>query len=179
MTTTKMTSTKKTTTTSKKTTEKEFKCSMMGFLTEEGSFSDENGFAVNASYYQDGFTYRTWRCGNMTTGIIHYIEKTTGTYDTGKSDYIFDDNVYVVGCQSNNIDKKSFEIIAYHNECFKQTACKLCYSFDNTIKPSSSFNRKRHGETKKHQNNKKKCMDAVMDITKKNYDVANVIMSYL
>ena len=172
-----MTATKRTI--SRKTVEKEFKRTMMGFLTEEGSFSDENGYAVSDSYFQDGFTYITWRCGSTSTEIIHSIDKTTGTYDTYHSDYIFDYKVQVISCQSNNIDKESFEITSYDHECHRQTACKLCYSFDNTIKPSFSFNRKRHGNTKTHQNNKKKCMDAVMDITNKNYDVANVIMSFL
>ncbi len=160
------------------TIEKEFKSSMMGFLTEEGSYSDDHGVGVRTSYYKDGFTYRTWRCGTVPTGIVHYISKTTGTCDVLRDDHVFD-NARFISCQTNNIGKKSFEITAYDDWHYKQTACRLCHSLDNRIKPSSSFNRKRHGNTKMHQNNKKKCMDAVMDITNKNYDVANVIMSFL
>lgn len=169
-----MTITKKT----RSAIENEFKQSMMGFLTEEGSFSDDRGCAVETSYYRDGFTYRTWRCGSTLTGISHYISKTTGTCNVLRDDHVFD-NAHFLCCQANNIGKKSFEITSYDDSHYKQTTCRLCYSYDNTIKPSSAFNRRRHGNTKTHQNNKKKCMDAVMDITKKNYDIANVILSFL
>jgi hypothetical protein len=176
-----MTTTKRTTpkvTNPKKIVEEEFKRTMMGFLTEEGTFSDENGFPVKTSYYKDGFTYRTSRCGSVSTGIVHIISKTTGTCNASEDDYRFENARFIL-CQSNNIRKSSFEITAYHDCIIKQTVCKLCYSFDNRVQPSSCFNRKRHGKSKMHQKNKKKCMDAVMDITKQNYDVANVILSFL
>ena len=173
MTTTKMMTIKKT----RSTIEKEFKSSVMGFLTEEGSYSDDFGL-VMTSYYKDGSMYRTWSQGTMSTGIVHHIEKTIGTCDVFLDGHVFE-NTHVLCCQSNNIGKKSFEITSYDDLPHKQTTCRLCYNLDNRIKPSSSFNRKRHGNTKTHQNNKKKCMDAVMDITKTNYDVANFIMSFL
>ena len=130
------------------------------------------------SFEKDGFAYDVvkyyYNKENMPFYNICRCSSNYKHYD----EMIFDKRNFRQSIYIDMVNNK-LNIHSYRKDIRVQTACRLCYNADKKTKCNEYFILNKHNKTKKHLKNVQMYVDAIMDTTKLNNDVCNLIMSYL
>jgi hypothetical protein len=157
------------------TTKHAFISKVRALLDEIGNFIPDtigdDPVPKRESIIKDGAKYELRRCGLIYT--TYYVYMVVGVETAERTD----NNVYSQFCSVTKLGKELC-FRDYSKTRYRQTTCKLCKDcmFNNHNK---HFNLKNHNKTKKHNNARRICSVIIMDTTKLNFDICNLIMSYL
>jgi hypothetical protein len=129
------------------------------------------------SFEERGFNYDITKSSYKDQRPFYVINRATAPYKYDDS-MIFDKGICK---QSVYVDMENYKRVlsSYKKKQSQQTACRLCYNADKKENCNFSFNVNKHNKMKKHIKNVQVYVDAIMDATKLNNDMCNLIMSYL
>ena len=161
--------------------------SKASFISTVNEMINKKDFTVSAAddetdyeqFVKDGFNYTIIKVDGRDNVPFYSIDRTVFPYERC-SDSIYDKGVYHESAMVfKNKKNDKLKHMGYHKKVKRQTSCKLCDMVHHNYNYSSYFRTRQHNKTDKHQKARGICANIIIETTKLNIDVANMIMSYL
>jgi hypothetical protein len=130
-------------------------------------------------FVKDGFNYTIIKVAGRCNVPFYSIDRTVFPYKRC-SDSIYDKGVYHESAMVfKNVKNDKLQHMGYNKNIKRQTSCKLCNMVLQNYNYSSYFRQGQHNKKEKHQTARSICANIILETTKLNIDVCNLIMSYL